>query len=496
MHPNKNHESGRSTRILKHVSTPLNASGIADGSSGEFSWLSQFPSPPRSKPNTRISPGFSIPALGGDSGSSVNNTLHIRHKASTTPVLRGSSPLSVTQESLAYIAPLRSHTPSPHDWHDGASSITMATTEDRLLPTSFITSLLQENVATSAELASLNSDALSGFSEISYPPVASGSRDPRIQSSSLNTSLLRQPGRRPSNAFTPILGSPSRLSEESEISRSGQNSGVKVTGLSDVLPLEGDSVMHIAPSRALPSIPSALERPDGYLQGDADNYKSISSGSPSGTLLDEPLRFSQTQARESTHSTKSLVPSWISRLSASRPVRHVVAWRSVRPLPLIPILRHTPAVETEPRGTNDFQSSDPVSHPGVVNDSRHSHRRRSSRFIVPNRKGASPGLDDSSVVGRGITSLQPKRGPKSRRKSGDWRSWTFCASMIKGNLLAQHKKRTFVILGVTFLAVLIAVGTTLGIVTRRGAPHVCPTGLAGAGCNLSQPFFLLSSKNF
>jgi hypothetical protein len=497
MHPNQNHESRRPARILKHVSTPSygsDASGFSDSSNGESRWLSQFPSPPFSIPTTPVSPGFSIPSLEGED-SSVYNTLHTRHKESTAPLLGGSSSdtnLTITQVTPTYSAPLRSHQPrtshkpSPHDWHDGASSITMDNTEDRLLPTSFITSLLQENVATrSAERGSPNGDAFSGFSEVSYPPLASGSRDIRVQLSPPKTSMLRQPGRRLLSACTPVLESPNRLSEDS-----GRDYTVKATSFSDVLHLKKDSAVHA--THVLPPSASAKKCLDGYLQGDVDSYKDtrilpLGHGFPPGTSSEEsPRQHSRTaQGRESLYSTRSLVPSWISRISTSRSVRRVMTWRSVRPLPLIPILHHTPKVETEGRGADESQSPDPVSHPGIVDHSHHSHRRRSSRFVVLNKEETSPGFDDSSTMGRRMTSVQPKRSPKLWRWFGDRRPRSFCP-MMKRNLLAQHKKRTLVILGVVLLVIFVVVGTTLGIVTRRTASHACLTGFAGAGCDLSQ----------
>jgi hypothetical protein len=470
-------------------------------------WLSQFPIPPISVPTMPISPGFSIPAVGGNP-SSVYNTLQARQ--STAPLVGGSrshSNLTAAHESFAYSPPSgsphqpsSSHAPSPHDWHDGASSVTLDTTEDRLLRTSFITSLLQENVASRfAERTSPTGDASSGFSEVSYPPLTSGFGGTRVQFSPSNTSVLRQPGWRHPSDFTPILESPNGLSRDSESSRSNQDYSVKAARFSDVPHLEGGSAVHA--THAVPP-PSAEKRLDRYPQGVVDPYKdallSASFGSPLGTTLDDsPVERSQTaQGRESIHSTRSMVPSWISRLSASRSVRRVMAWRIVRPLPPVPILHNIATVESDGRG-DELESPDTVNRRGIVNHGHHPHRRRSSRFVAPNKEEPNSAFDDSSYVDRGLTSLQPKRSPKPQRRFGNQRLWSLSAPVIKGNLLALHKKRIFVVVGVIFLLALAAVGTTLGIVTRRGkAPLVCSTGLAGAGCDLSQSFSLTFLEAF
>lgn len=375
--------------------------------------------------------------------------------------------------------------PSPHDWHDGASSITIDTIlEDRLLSTSFITTLLEENASIrSARRTSRNSEAFSGFSEISYPPVASAFRDIHVQFSPLRTRMLRQPGWALPSAFTPIIESLNRLSEDSV----NQDYGVKAAGFFNELHLKGSSSVHV--THALPPSPSAENLLDGYSQVDVDPYKGTgilpSNPSSLGTTSDEylPEGSQAAHGRQSIPSIRSLVPSWISRISSSRSIRRVMARRTVRPLPPVPILNHTCVVETDGREADEFESLNPVNRSVIVDyGGNHSHRRRSSRF-TPDKEEP---FDDFMTVGLEMNFVQPKRSPQLERLFGDQWPWCFDTPMVKWDLLVQHQKRTFVILFVFLMVVFAAVGTTLGIVIRRkGATPVCSAGLAGARCDLN-----------
>lgn len=490
MNSSQNHESERSSRHVSTLSYNTYASTFTtDSSIQESSWSSRFPTPPVSVP---ISPAFSIPSVGGNT-STVRNTLQVQ--GSTAPRLGGTglrSNATSAHGSPAY--PLRSHqppashVPSPHDWHDGASSITIDTIlEDRLLSTSFITTLLEENASIrSAQRTSRNSEAFSGFSEISYPPVASAFRDIHVQFSPLRTRMLRQPGWALPSAFTPIIESLNRLSEDSV----NQDYGVKAAGFFNELHLKGSSSVHV--THALPPSPSAENLLDGYSQVDVDPYKGTgilpSNPSSLGTTSDEylPEGSQAAHGRQSIPSIRSLVPSWISRISSSRSIRRVMARRTVRPLPPVPILNHTCVVETDGREADEFESLNPVNRSVIVDyGGNHSHRRRSSRF-TPDKEEP---FDDFMTVGLEMNFVQPKRSPQLERLFGDQWPWCFDTPMVKWDLLVQHQKRTFVILFVFLMVVFAAVGTTLGIVIRRkGATPVCSAGLAGARCDLSRSF--------
>jgi hypothetical protein len=127
----------------------------------------------------------------------------------------------------------------------------------------------------------------------------------------------------------------------------------------------------------------------------------------------------------------------------------------------------------------------------MVNNGHLSHRRRYSRFVTPKQEESTLA---SVTMGQGMSTSQLERSTKPRRWfGGQWR-WFFGAVMKKWSLLAQHKKRTFVLLLVTF----IAIGTTVALATRRrDVLLTCPGGFVGAGCELSQSFFLpISGSRF
>jgi len=133
--------TNKPNRHLSSGSIDTTASGIAESTISLG--LARFPEPPSS---------FPTPPLRSDSPSTASVG---RRPLPQRPV---HSPHSQT------------HTPlsprSPHDWHDGASSIAVDSKEERLLPASLITTLLQED-----RRASTTSDAQSGISEMTYPPA-------------------------------------------------------------------------------------------------------------------------------------------------------------------------------------------------------------------------------------------------------------------------------------------------------------------------------------
>jgi hypothetical protein len=217
---------------------------------------------------------------------------------------------------------------------------------------------------------------------------------------------------------------------------------------------------------------SVFHPTDGYAVQSTHAVPPIDPVSQPVVASDESApQGSTAQGWESIYSTgNSVVPSWMSRISASPSVRRVLTWKRGRPLPPVPLLDNTSI---------------------MVNNGHLSHRRRYSRFVTPKQEESALA---SVTMGQGVSTSQLERSTKPRRWfGGQWR-WFFGAVMKKWSLLAQHKKRTFVLLLVTF----IAIGTTVALATRRrDVLLTCPGGFVGAGCELSQSFFLpISGSRF
>ena len=146
------------SRHVSAASVDTNASAIAESTISLG--LSRFPEPPPSIPSTPIrtnfngtSPASSLRSFARPSAPPVVPLRNFRPQDKQSNLATSSIPSSSSNPSFKATAPpfdppqssSDSHIISASDWHDGASSIDVDATEDRLLPTSFITSLLQEN---------------------------------------------------------------------------------------------------------------------------------------------------------------------------------------------------------------------------------------------------------------------------------------------------------------------------------------------------------------
>ncbi|KIY47058.1 hypothetical protein FISHEDRAFT_66228 [Fistulina hepatica ATCC 64428] len=93
--------------------------------------------------------------------------VYSRHAARSGPSQLSSSRRTDTPSSATVSSPL-----TPYDWHEGASSIDVDVAEDKMLPTSFITSLLKEKSSPRHPDSTISTDGFSGFSDMTYPPVS------------------------------------------------------------------------------------------------------------------------------------------------------------------------------------------------------------------------------------------------------------------------------------------------------------------------------------
>lgn len=472
------------TRRVRHIpaaSLDTNASGIADSTISNGSLrLSQFPRPPSSIPTLSE---FGIPS---PSRSLFSNSLQPSAQPSASPhPSQGFSGNTLTPSSP----------PSPYDWHEGASSIDVDATEDRLLPTSFITSLLQQNSdLRKARRTSYASDAVSGISEITYPPPFNypPGRNHRPYGA-----------RNPPSAFAPIPEN-NRISGDSETLHSTQEHSaiLRTASVSRGVRVHGASVVGVAPA-TLHNISSRYfdqdpERHDSIRKGglreiDDDSivdYK-VSNSNRSSALPSlagtQRLFFGNNtrqpppqQFRESVHSSRSAAPSFISRISLANSLRRAFTWRRVKPLPPVPTVPHIPiATENEHRKAEESTPlPNLINRAGVLHklleNGQHPHRSFTSYHGLPLSGGDTTAFEvnsDStpSNAWQASASVLPT---EARSRSRPWS-------------LFWNNKRICLSLTLLIGALLVGIITAVVITQRKHHSATCTNDLVGAACNLS-----------
>lgn len=507
------------SRHISARSQDTNASGIAD-STISYGELSQFPPPPASIPTTPIRSEFGtaspsrstfsirtaprkrplpVPGAAGSNAHSYNFPHTNQASGSNTSARSGHSEASASHPSSRQLV----NPVSPYDWHDGASSIGMDATEDRLLSTSFITSLLQENSGN--RRASYGSDALSGFSEMTYPPLASSYTEDYVHSSKsmMRASPPQRPqGRRPPpTAFAPILESPSRLSGDSDTLYSTRDHNAPVVRKASVSQgVQGASVVGVA-SATLHNL-SSNHVPYGSggspLYADGQPFL-LQDGQANAVTPKISRRKPPTprtpQTRESMHSAKSVVPSIISRISSHRSVRRILEWRKAKPLPPVPLIPHIPiAAELEHRREDEMKSLPELANrvdalEGFLQKGYHPHQSITTYYAAHKGEGLTSTFDDGDTVLRDASQTTRSRNSPLNVTT----AWPRLSDspLRKG----PKKRRTLIVLGVFLAVSLAAVGTAVGITVgrKKSALAVCEGTLVGVACNLNSTCVCTSS---
>lgn len=520
------HLTPKSSKGPRHVSVAsldTNASGIAESTISLG--LSRFPEPPASIPTTPLRSEFST-------ASPV--------RASFVPGRKLSLPQNPTPPASIRSARSHPHTPlpkppetytrtgtdppqtpysqvSPFDWHDGASSIAVDAAEERLLPTSFITSLLEESKENVRQ--SKGSDVLSGISEMTYPPV-----------------IHRVEGRIPPSAWQGQYkpGSPStRMSGDSEtlhsiqghhpsiirtasISR-GARTGVSVVGyapatlraVSDTSRgsmIDGDTLRSMTHHRKIKDIDEEDEnlltipdRPFGH--GSADS-PALPSTAGTYQLFPKESPHPDLTRNASVRSERSIAPSFASRISS---LRRLLIWRRTKPLPPVPIIGQVPTlVDPEQRRVED---STPL--PDLVTRASHLHSLL-EKGRPPHHSLTSHGLNAASRTTTPSdiyhSDLKSKDDAYYRRSSRpDFLShraseavsaFTFHKPTPTGVGLNRlpRKRRLWCVGAVVLVAIAVAVGAGVGVSNfkKKQAAFNCPGNFTGSTCTLGTYTFFLT----
>ncbi|KAF8974019.1 hypothetical protein BDZ97DRAFT_1648312 [Flammula alnicola] len=527
-------------RHVSVASIDTNASGIAESTISLG--LSRFPEPPSSIPSTppRSNSDSLPPNSTSFSATSIRSATELRkarlqERPSNPPVTstrfaNSGHSFKPTNRSVGSTADTpqpssSSRVLSPYDWHDGASSIDVDATEDRLLPTSFITSLLQENKdLRKAKRASYASEAFSGISEMTYPPLVNRSGNDNMVSGDYSSGRI-PPYRRPQDYRSPPSAYPqptmadNRMSGDSETLHSvqGYPSFARTASPSKTVPTPGISVVGETPTtlhsnRSGSSQISSTQDSDTitsltkgyqnklsttYETGDelTVDYKTFNPTyspalpSTAGTQR-RFLRDSSRQdaTRNSLHSHQSAAPSFISRISGIS-LRRIFTWRKVKPLPPVPMVPDMSlAVQNAHRKQEESAPlADLVNRAGVLRDlldkGQHPHDSLNSYHVLP---GPDPPTLNEAFEAEArktkysdfpqITHLSPLHKEQSQSVH----------HLTSSNMDTRKRRRMWVGFAIVLIAALVAIGTGVGVtVGRKKQPQFnCSGNFTGSACNL------------
>lgn len=511
-------------QVSRHVSAAsvdTNASAIAESTISLG--LSRFPEPPSSIPSTPVRPNFT--------GNSPASSLRSFARPSAPPVvpLRNFKPQDKQSNLATSSIPSSSSNPSfkpassssdppqsssasriisASDWHDGASSIDVDAAEDRLLPTSFITSLLQENQQLrKSKRGSYGSDAFSGISEMTYPPLV-GNRPPNTSS------------RPPPSSYT----SPqNRMSGDSETLHSHQDHPFTFSTASVARVYPGNRVsavgvaaatLHSTSDSSQMSSTRDSDTLGGSTKGSTKGYQrklstayesgdetadyktfnpSYNQPAPGGAqrrLLQDTAR-QDPYSRDSLHSHQSAAPSFISRISGMS-LRRVFTWRKAKPLPPVPKIPDI-SLAAENAHRKDEESTplpDLVNRAGVLRDlldrGQHPHHSVSSYHVLPAGADISSPREtfqtETGKQGYSNTSYTSQLSPLHKRSASP------PVNSSSRNSPPSSRKRLWIIGSIIGILVLAAIGIGVGLSVgkKKTSASNCPGNFVGSLCNIGK----------
>lgn len=439
-------EEAKKGDALKHVSHLSQGSTIAASSTlsaGESSFCLAdfpFPQPPPSIPSSPLNPNF--PSV----SNSFMQSRHVARRTSSVPV-RMLPPLPTQSQPPPYqaiptptksiVTTVSTSLSSPDDWHDTASSLDVDAAEERLLPTSFVTTLLQHDTAVRA---SSGSDAISRISEITYPPI-------NIPSSSSSRMPTRYTTHKPQGARPP----PTAYNLRRETFQSTSS----------------DAHTYVVSEHAFRNTEMRLPK-EGGVNGDT-------------TGLDPPPR------PQSVGSTKYKTPSILSRLSSSRrSIKQIFANSRTKPLPPVPLIPDIP-IATE-RAHRKADETAPLPEllvradtlEDLLNRGYHPHRSLSSYDVITKSRHLTSNFDSNTEYAFHDSSANQK----SRSAVDVAREWLDQDVTHRGRLSFTLKRRT--ILLICLLLVIILVAIVVGaVVGRQLHNNTCTDGMTGHDCDLN-----------
>ncbi|KAF7347750.1 hypothetical protein MVEN_01532400 [Mycena venus] len=441
-------------------------------------WPEGSPCPPSSVPASPVSSVFPSPTSGSSFPSTsplVPRRLGDRSPASPLSPSGSPQPAARTVRDADSIRTTRDPAPYQDIDSDGRS---IAST---LLSTSFITSLLRGENSESEPGPSHRASLRSDFSEMTYPP-------PRTQSSLRNPPVQRPQGARPPpSSFQPIPEA-ALVSDDDDTLYSNPDPVVRTASMSR--PLRGTPVVGVA-SATLRTLKGVSDAPSYGFKGEELDYTPHTSlpfspamPSTAGTQR-RFLPETSPELRQSMHSTKSHVPSFVS--ASSRSIRRMFAWRK-KPLPPVPKIAHIPvAEEAEFKQKEEATPLDQLLLRSDALRSALDHGVHPHHSFTSKPPGLVSAFDDEQsmrppVPQRNNPNPDWSHGPSSPMMKAEKQNNNNRASML------LKKRRIWIIMCVFIAIALGAVGVAVGVTMHsrnaKAKGTTCSGNSVGAACNL------------
>jgi hypothetical protein len=488
------------------ASVDTNASALAE-STISLGQISRFPEPPSSIPNSPTNITFpsskpvALPAAAALSHTSARSrrlphppTSFVHQIDLTHSFKQSQLPYDKTPSSGSTSQTLTSHSLlTSYDWHDGASSIDIGGADDHLLPTSFITSLLQENKLKRASTST--SIALSGISDTTFAPNTKRAQHDPFPS----TRLM---GAFPSQASYSL--SPNPFKDEESTKPKVQESLASTRAVFKQPSVRASMISTLSGPSSIPDTDTfrsgdrlLQELPPVYEQ-DATDLKEFDFNTPGHNFLSQDL-MSPTQRRPYNESRRGLATqtsmysststrTFLSRISRRLSFRRMFG-RKVKPLPPFPLIPDIPLAEQQAH--QQMEMSQPL--PELIHrasalramlengtrphSSDGSFQVLSLRDAYYNDSAGDPGCVEQEVRGLSGNGRKPSEYPWHQK------FWRWYISWFYGR--RTRNKTCLTVFGVVMLLVVVALVVGQLVRKRKHVQSRCQGATVGSACNIS-----------
>lgn len=461
-------------------------SGIADStiSSGTVdalhSQLAHFPPPPSEvpTPTTPSFPGFLFPTaplklpqrnphpdVPHESPQQSPSTLHTPGESASrnaTPRQVRRQPSLTTHATNGTVGSL-----SPFDWHEGSSSIDIDPADDRMLPASFITSLIS-----SSEHTSPRSNPFSMSLSPNSAQLFSGGKNPDMMSSISDATY-------PPHNYPPISSPNKAIPPGAAYLESSGRS----TKANSVATRTSDDHGGLSVGSHTPFINPAYRY--GPIQEDTMGELRARGEAPrhsSSTNHHKRSSRGRRQSVASTRTTKSYVSSLISKLSRATSRKQ----HTTKPLPPVPSIPS----DLSNSGSQKFDESMPL--PQLANRAEilsrmlaRGHRPDSGYF--PSNPTPISGME---MHGNGVSQLSTPNWPISPKESpyGHRSEKVETSNPSVGfwdRVITRFGRRRIIVALIAIAILLIVLAVLLGVLLRnKSVLPDCPTGETGTECDI------------
>ncbi len=375
---------------------------------------------------------------------------------------------------------------SPNDWLEGSSLLSVDPTEERMLSTSFITSLLSSS--TPDKTPSPGDGSPQGLhpppsqadvgrlvSETSYPPSSLRHNEPVAGSGNFLPSShpSTSPGEGPDVS---VLGMVLRhLASETSVSESLHQQSQATYGSTAPLNPHPPSAF----SSAMDKMQTTVIQPSTVI---SQRWTPERSASPDFSSSKKSVKPQRRTSAQSSKTIRSHVSSLISSVGqrAARAAHATMGWRRVKPLPPIPTIPHTSLYQEQEHRRMEGAVPLPLlaeraDRLAVMLDSGHLPH---NGVIHPSRFSSDKGSATNSRRLHGAKSDKPL--PEGSHTP--WKSKLFLKLPINRN----GKIKLFI--GASVLALLVLIGIIVGVVVGRRHAHSvsCSANRTGNTCSLSE----------